>query len=147
MNNVELAKSYFDRKFHCSQAVFAAFAEQYGLTEEQALKIGASFGSGMCRGEVCGAVTGALMVIGLKYGHCTADDISAKAKTSELTCRMMDKFKEKNGSYICKDLLGYDLSISEDIEKARNSGVFTSFCPKMVESAAEILQEILSFEK
>lgn len=147
MNNVESAKKYFEEKFLCSQAVFAAFATQYGLTEEQALKIGGCFGSGMCKGEVCGAVTGALMAIGLKYGQSSVDDVDSRIKTNELTCLMMDKFKEENGSYLCKDLLGYDLSTKEEVQKARELGLFTSFCPKMVESAARIAEEILSMEE
>lgn len=146
MNRIESAKHYFEEKFHCSQAVFAAFAPEYGLTEEQALKIGSCFGSGMCKGEVCGAVTGALMVLGLKYGHCRIGDTEGKLKTSRLTCLMMDKFKEENGSYLCRDLLGYDVTQKEEVEKIKELGLFTDFCPKMVESAARILEEILAAE-
>lgn len=143
MSNVEVAKKLFEENYLCSQAVFAAYATEYGLTEEQALKIGACFGSGMCRGEVCGAVTGALMVIGLKYGQGNVEEAESRAKTNRLTCRMMDRFKEVNGSYTCRDLLGCDLSRKEDIEKVKEAGLFVSFCPKMVESAAKILEEIL----
>lgn len=143
MDNVELTNKYFADKYLCSQAVFAAFASQYGLTEEQALKIGASFGSGMCKGEVCGAVTGALMVIGLKYGQCNMEDTDSRIKTNQLTALLMDRFKEENGSYLCKELLGYDLSKKEELEKIKELGLFTEFCPKMVESAARILEEIL----
>ena len=67
MTHKELALDYFDRKFHCSQAVLAAFKDEVGLTEKQALKLGACFGSGMRKGEVCGACTGAFMVLGLLY--------------------------------------------------------------------------------
>lgn len=146
MNHIESAKKYFEEKYHCSQAVFAAFATQYGLTEEQALKIGGCFGSGMCKGEVCGAVTGALMTIGLKYGQCNIDDTDSRIKTNELTGFLLDKFKEENGSYLCRDLLGYDLSLKEDIEQVKELGLFITFCPKMVESAAKILEEILAAE-
>lgn len=147
MNNIDSAVNYFNNKFHCSQAVFAAFAPELGLPEEQALKIGAGFGSGMCKGEVCGAVTGALMALGLKYGHSDSADIERKVNTSRLTVLLLERFKQENGSYLCKDLLGLDLSVKEDIEKAKASGVFTSFCPKMVESAARILDEIFKEEK
>lgn len=144
MNKIESAKKYFAQGYHCSQAVFAAFATEYGLMEEQALKIGSSFGAGMCKGEVCGAVTGALMAIGLKYGHCLADDAESEAKTNELTCLMMERFKAENGSYMCRELLGYDLAVKEEAQRARELGLFTNFCPKMVESAARIVEEILS---
>lgn len=146
MDKVELAKKYFEDKFMCSQAVFAAYATEYGLTEEQALKVAAGFGSGMCKGEVCGAVTGALMVIGLKYGQSIVGDTDSKVKTNELTRMMLEKFKEENGSYLCKDLLGYDISIQEEARQAVESGLFTSFCPGMVESAAKIVGELLSAE-
>ena len=85
MTHVEKANDLFAKKFHCSQAVFAAFAEELGLTEEQALKIGACFGSGMRKGEVCGACTGALMAIGLKYGQCNVQDMDSRMKTNEVT--------------------------------------------------------------
>lgn len=143
MNNIELSKKYFENAFLCSQAVFAAFAVREGLTEEQALKIGACFGSGMSCGEVCGAVTGALMTIGLKYGQSCPGDMAARAKTNALTRRMMDRFKKENGSYLCRELLGYDISIPEEAQKAREAGLFATFCPKKIESAARILEELL----
>lgn len=147
MNKAETAKKYFENTFLCSQAVFAAFAVHDGLTEEQALKIGACFGSGMCCGEVCGAVTGALMVIGLKYGQSQAGDMAARAKTNALTRRMMARFQEENGSYLCRDLLGYDVSIPEQAQQAREKCLFTTFCPQMIDSAVRILEELLEDAK
>ena len=79
---IEKAKDLFARKFHCSQAVFAAFAQELGITEEQALKIGACFGSGMRKGEVCGACTGALMALGLKFGQSNENDMDSRMKTN-----------------------------------------------------------------
>ena len=73
MNSIEDAVNLFENGYMCSQAVFAAFSEDYGLSREQALKIGACFGSGMRKGEVCGACTGALMALGLKYGDNKAE--------------------------------------------------------------------------
>ena len=102
MIHIEKANDLFDRKFHCSQAVFAAFAEELGLTEEQALKIGACFGSGMRKGEVCGACTGALMALGLKFGQAHEQDINSRLKTNEVTDRFMVKFSDENGSYMCR---------------------------------------------
>ena len=74
MTHTEKAVDYFSQKLHCSQSVLAAFADECGITEEQALKLGSCFGSGMRKGEVCGAVTGALMVLGLLYGQNKAGD-------------------------------------------------------------------------
>jgi C_GCAxxG_C_C family probable redox protein len=144
MTHVEKANDLFTKKFHCSQAVFAAFAEKLGLTEEQALKIGACFGSGMRKGEVCGACTGALMALGLKYGQAAENDIESRLKTNEVTDRFMAEFKKENGSYICKELLGCDLSTKDGIDFALEKNLFTEFCPKMVESATKIAENILN---
>jgi len=136
MNSIEEAVQLFENGYVCSQAVFAAFSEDYGLSKEQALKIGACFGSGMRKGEVCGACTGALMALGLKYG----DD---KAKSNEVCDKFLDEFKNENGSIICRDLLECDISTPEGVQFARDNDLFKEFCPKMVESAAKIVNGIL----
>lgn len=138
MNHVDKALDLFKSKFHCSQAVFAAFSEELGLSEEQALKIGSCFGSGMRKGEVCGACTGALMVLGLKYGHSKVGDTESKLKTDEVCDRFLDEFKLQNGSYLCNDLLNCDIKTDEGIKYALDNNLFTEFCPKMVESATKI---------
>ena len=121
----------------CSQAVFAAFSQDYGLSKEQALKIGACFGSGMRKAEVCGACTGALMVLGLKYGE-------SKEKSNEVCNKFLDEFKKENGSYICRDLLDCDISTEEGVKYARDNNLFKELCPKMVESAAKITKDIVT---
>ena len=136
MNSIEDAVHLFENGYMCSQAVFAAFSEDYGLSKEQALRIGACFGSGMRKGEVCGACTGALMALGLKYGD-------NKAKIDEVCNRFMDEFKMQNGSFICRDLLGCDISTPEGVKQARDNNLFKEICPEMVRSAAEIVDEIL----
>ena len=144
MKHTELAKHYFDQKFHCSQAVLVAFAEELGLSEEQALKLGACFGGGMCKGEVCGACTGALMALGLKYGHADVADLESKKRTNDITVKFLDLFKKENGSYICKELLGCDLSTVEGKQFALENKLFVEFCPKMVESATIIAEKLLN---
>lgn len=144
MKHTELAKHYFEQKFHCSQSVLVAFAEELGLSEEQALKLGACFGGGMCKGEVCGACTGALMALGLKYGQTAVDDLESRKKTNDITVRFMDLFKKENGSYICKELLGCDLATAEGKQYALDNKLFVEFCPKMVESATRIAEKLLN---
>lgn len=144
MTHTDKAEKYFEQKFQCSQAVLASFADELGLTEKQALKIGASFGGGMFKGEVCGACTGALMVLGLKYGQWQADDTASKQKTSELTVKFLDMFRAENGSYICKELLGCDLSTEQGKKHAVEHNLFTEFCPKMVVSAVRILEQLMN---
>ena len=136
MNSIEDAVQIFENGYMCSQAVFAAFSEDYGLSREQALKIGACFGSGMRKGEVCGACTGALMALGLKYGD-------NKAESNEVCETFLDEFKRQNGSFICRDLLGCDISTPEGVKQARDNNLFKEICPEMVRSAAEIVDEIL----
>ncbi|MBQ7929189.1 MAG: C_GCAxxG_C_C family protein [Methanobrevibacter sp.] len=136
MNSIEEAVQLFDAGYVCSQAVFASFSEDLNLPKEQALKIGACFGSGMRRAEVCGACTGALMALGLKYG----DD---KARSNMICEKFLDEFENENGSIICRDLLGCDISTSEGVKHAVDNNLFKEFCPKMVESAAEIVYGIL----
>lgn len=143
MNHIKRAKEIFEQKYHCSQAVLAAFADDLGITEKQALKLGSCFGGGMCKGEVCGAVTGALMVIGLKYGQCTIEDLESRKTTNNKTIEMMERFKLENGSYICNELLGYDITSEKDLELIMEKQLFTSFCPKMVESATRIAEELI----
>ena len=144
MNHVELAKKYFEQKYHCSQAVLAAFAEELGLTEEQALKLGACFGGGMCKGEVCGACTGALMALGLKYGQSDIDDLESRKKTNDVTVEFLDLFKKENGSYMCRELLGCDLATDEGKEYAKEKQLFVTICPKMVESATRITEKLIN---
>ena len=143
MNHIELAKKYFEQKYHCSQAVLAAFAEELGLTEEQALKLGGCFGGGMCKGEVCGACTGALMALGLKYGQSNIDDMESRKKTNDVTVEFLDMFKKENGSYICRELLGCDLATDDGKQYAIANQLFVEFCPKMVESATIIAEQLL----
>lgn len=143
MNHVEEALKLFEEKYHCSQAVFAAFSEEYGVKKEDALKIGGCFGSGMRKGEVCGACTGALMVLGLKYGKFRKDDVESKIKSDEVCDKFLDEFKKENGSYICNTLLGCDISTQEGVQYALDNNLFTEFCPKMVESAVIITEKIL----
>lgn len=143
MTHKEKALDYFSRRFHCSQAVLAAFADECGLEEEQALKLGSCFGSGMRKGEVCGAVTGALMVLGMIYGQYDSNDAKSRELANKVNDEMMNRFKEKNKSYICNDLLGCDISTQKGRQYAIDNKLFTEFCPKMVESAIETVEEII----
>lgn len=143
MKHIEKAQKLFAQKFHCSQAVLAAFAQELGITEEQALRLGACFGGGMCKGEVCGACAGALMALGLKYGQTKVGDTDTRLKTNDITVKYLNKFRDVNGSYLCKDLLRCDLATAEGRDYARKNNLFTEFCPKMVVSAVEIAEEFL----
>lgn len=144
MTHIDKAKDLFEQKFHCSQAVLAAFASELGITEKQALKLGACFGAGMCKGEVCGACTGALMALGLKYGQTEIEDLESRWKTNDITSEFLELFREENGSYLCKELLGCDLGTPEGIDYAKTHNLFTEFCPAMVVSATKIAEQLMN---
>ena len=115
-----------------------------GLDRETALKVAGAFGAGMARtGETCGSVTGALMVIGLKYGKTRKDDDDCRERTYALAQEFMDAFQDRNGSLLCRELLGVDVSTPEGIAAVRERDLFRTACPKFVKDAGEILEEIL----
>lgn len=143
MTHKERALGLFERKYHCSQAVLAAFAEECGLTEVHALKLGACFGSGMRKGEVCGACTGALMVLGALYGQYDKEDTVSRETANTVNDKMMEGFADISGSYICNELLGCDISTVEGVEYARSHNLFTEFCPQMVANAVDVLEQII----
>lgn len=143
MDHVKKAKELYEKGFYCSQAVLTAFAEELGLTEKQALQVGSCFGGGMCKGEVCGACTGALMVLGMKYGRYTSDDWDSQMKANDIASRFLEEFAEKNGSYICNELLGCDIATPEGKAYAREHKLFAELCPEMVVSAVKITEELI----
>ena len=121
--------------FYCSQAVLGAFCDKYGVDEKLAFRISCGLNSGVRRADVCGAVSGAILVIGLKYGD---DKAVCNLKTEEY----IKTFKEKNGSMICRDLLGCDISTPDGKEKAMTENLFKTRCMDMVISAAQILVDL-----
>jgi C_GCAxxG_C_C family probable redox protein len=116
-DQTQIALTRFSQGFSCSQSVFSAFAAQFGIAEDLALKIASPFGGGVARqGEVCGAVTGALMVIALKHGTITPEN---KEEIYKISQEFIHRFEEKHGSIVCRKLVGFDISISEEFQKAR----------------------------
>ncbi len=132
------AEEMFKEGFVCSQAVFAAFSEMLGLDKEMALKIGNGFGGGIARKqEVCGAVSGAIMAIGLKHGKTYAGDNISHEKTYAMIDSFCSEFIERNKSINCHDILGCDLT------EAKEKGLFPTVCLKCVRDAAEIVESII----
>jgi len=147
MNKKDTAITCFNEAFNCSQAVLATFSEEFGLDKEISLKIASSFGAGMGRmANTCGAVTGAYMVLGLKYGKYLCDDNTSKEKNYKLVQDFTKRFNEKNGSIQCKELLKYDISTPDGMKQATEKGLFNTLCVKYVEDAVEILEEMLNNE-
>lgn len=144
MKKSETAVNYFRNKFNCSQSVFTVFGLDNGLSEDDCLKIGCAFGGGMGRQQhTCGAVTGALMAIGLKYGKAMNDPDDKKDHTYSLTNDFFSKFTELNGSINCKVLLeGLNMNDPEDHKKIIERDLFNVNCEKYVADAVKITEEI-----
>ncbi|NHI93601.1 MAG: C_GCAxxG_C_C family protein [Candidatus Lokiarchaeota archaeon] len=144
MKRVDNAINYFNNGYNCAQAVLASFGAEFDMNKELAFKVAAAFGGGIARcGRTCGAVTGALMVIGLKYGMTKIGDNESKNKTYSIANEFINEFEGNHSSIICKDLIGFDMSDKKEREQAFNREVFNRICPKLVKNAVEILEKIL----
>ena len=137
-NPAETANKVFqEQKAHCAQAVFAAYAEQLSLGKvdfETGMKIASAFSGGIAlTGNVCGALTGALMALGLKYNDAE--------KSNEVAVKLFDEFISLNGSIICRELINHDLITDDDVKQAYATGAFKD-CPKYVEDVTAILDKL-----
>lgn len=145
MNKSEKAVECFGNGCNCAQAVFTSFCEELGLDKKVGLKIACPFGGGMGHtGEVCGAVTGAMLTIGLKFGSESPESGDIKIQNYKITQDFIARFKERNGSVNCTELINYNLSDELQLDLARQSGVFKTKCPKYVSDAVEILEQMIS---
>jgi len=143
-SKVNDAEACFASGFNCCQAVLSTYGTDMGLEEQKALKIASGFGAGIAYiGDICGAVTGAFMVIGLKYGRSEVGDSTSRDKTYELINEFIRRFKEKNGSIKCNELLDTDVSTQEGLKKAQAENKFQTVCPKMVRDSAGIVGQLL----
>lgn len=144
MNHIERAAFLFQNGFNCAQSVFVAFAPDLGLDEATALKVSTAFGGGMGRlGEACGAVTGALMALGLKYGRTSKEDVAARDKTYALTQEFARRFKAHHGYLDCRDLVGCDPGTPEGQAFIKEHNLHSTLCTKLVRDAAEILEDMM----
>ena len=143
MDRSEKALVYFRNKFNCSQAVFTVFGMEHGLSENDCLKVSCAFGGGMGRQQhICGAVTGALMVLGMKYGKAINDPEEKKQETYARTREFFNRFTELNGSVNCKVLLdGLDMNDPEDHKVIMERKLFDIRCEKYVVDAVAIVEK------
>jgi C_GCAxxG_C_C family probable redox protein len=144
MNRSEKALHYFNNSFNCSQSVLTAFAPELGISEDDSLKIACAFGAGMGRMQrTCGAVTGALMAIGLQHGKALKDDESKKQHTYALTRAFCEAFLRKHGSLNCRELL-LDLDMNDPDEnlKIKELGLHDTHCSRFVKDAVELIENL-----
>lgn len=134
----------FREGYNCAQVVFSSGCEELDLERDTALKIACGFGGGMGRKqEVCGAVTGGILVLGLRHGRGEKDELPARDTTYRKTRELMDRFGRKHGSWICRRLLdGCDLSTEEGKKFFKEKEQLKKICIPCVESVLEILDDM-----
>jgi len=141
---MDVATTRFLSGYNCAQAVLDAFRDEAGLDEELALKIATGFGAGMGRKqEVCGAVTGGILVLGLRHGRGSTGDRSATEITYMRTRELMDRFAARHGSCLCRQLLqGYDLSTEDGLRRAKADDMLNKVCRPCVQTVVEMLERV-----
>lgn len=135
------ARALFEEGYNCAQSVLGAYAEELGLSRETAMLLASPFGGGMGRmREVCGAVSGMLMAAGLKYGYADPKNTVEKKRTYQMTQELAGRFREENGSIICRELLGADGRERSPEPSERTAQYYKKRpCACLVECAAGIL--------
>ena len=142
VTKVDYGTDIFLKGFNCAQSVFSAFSEDYGLDVVTARKIAGGLGGGARTAELCGAVSGAVLVIGLKHGQGASADAAMKLKCNAETEDFMCRFRAANEDIVCRHLLGCDISTVSGREVALEKGLFTTKCKDLVGSAIGILIEM-----
>ncbi len=137
---IENALRLFSEGFNCAQSVAGAFYPPEDDEGKTAIKLASSFGGGMRCGEVCGGITGALMVIGLREGQDAADDPAAKERLSQQTLAFMEEYAKRKGTLLCRELLGYDLRDAE--ARAKNAHRKGAICGNAIRTAILLLGEM-----
>jgi len=140
---MKTATKLHDSGFNCAQAVFCSLTDITGLDEKTALSITGGFGGGMRAAEVCGAVSGAVMALGMAFPYNDSTDMAAKDKINDLTREFHARFKKEYGSIICRNLLGYDMTTEEGVALIKETGVNKKVCPEVIEGAAKIARDII----
>ena len=140
----DVATTRFLSGYNCAQAVLDTFRNETGLDEDLALKIATGLGAGMGRKqEVCGAVTGGILVLGLRHGRGSRDDQAVAGATYARVRELMDRFAAKHGTCLCRELLsGYNLATEEGLRRAKADDMLNKVCRPCVQSIVEILEQM-----
>ena len=138
------AVEYFESGYNCAQSVFLAYAQEFGIDKEMALKLSSSFGGGMGRlREVCGAVSSMFAIAGLKNGYTSNNDDEVKAKHYELIQKLADEFKKEHSTIICRELLDLNEKISSPIPSKRTEEYYQERpCSKFISTACKLISKI-----
>ncbi len=140
----DIAIDCFKQGLNCAQAVFSTYAPLLKIEKEDALRIATGFGGGMGRLQgVCGAVTGAFMVIGCKYGMIDPADSATKEKAYALVQEFAHKFRKLHGTDSCRELLGCDLNTAEGKQQLKEKDLSNQVCLPCVREASKLIEEII----
>ena len=152
--NIDLTSSQYAQKamnlfkegYNCSQSVFLAFKDLYGIDRSTALKLSSSFGGGMGRlREVCGSVSGMFLTAGVLYGYVSPKDRSSKTEHYKRIQELARSFEELNGSIVCRELLGLDQKKESYVPEERTKDYYRKRpCEQIVGCAAYIMEEYIS---
>ncbi len=140
----EKAVQSFLEGYNCAQSIVSAFGDELGLDEKQGLKLATGLGAGInYQGKTCGAVLGAFIILGLRYGVENAGEQEGKLKLRMILDKFSEEFSDQYHSLECKGILGMDVSNKIELETLREKNVFKEYCPRVVESSAEIVKRML----
>ena len=128
--------------YNCAQSVIAVFAEKYGMSREDALRVSGGLGAGVRCGEICGAANGGVLVVGLAHGQTKHGDAEAKKECDTKAREYLMAFVEKNGKLRCKELLGYDPGVPEELSEIKRLDLRNKVCKEFVGGAVTILEEL-----
>lgn len=145
MTRKEKAMSLFEEGYNCAQSLVLAFADCYEVEPEMAARFSSAFGGGMGRlREVCGSVSGMFMVLGLLHGYHDPKDREAKTGLYQQVQELAHRFEEKNGSIVCRELLGLSVKRDGPLPEERTAAYYQKRpCKELIGCAAEILEEFL----
>ncbi len=144
MTKAEDSVALFQQGFNCTQSILSVFAPDFGLDRDMARRISQGFGAGMGRTDnICGSLSAAIIVIGLRYRGIRADDVAAKEKTYAVVGEFLREFKARHGSIACTDLLGYNLSDPQQFADAKTHEVARERCSTFIRTAVELVQTLL----
>ena len=143
MTHKEKALKLLNEKYHCTQALFGAFASDLGLDLKTAFKISTCFGGGMRCGNTCGCITAGLLVLGMTFGFYNSSDTEQEVYGNKKTEEFIRRFSEKmNGKVNCRDILGKDISVPDEMAEIRKNGLILKKCPAALGVSIEILEEM-----
>jgi C_GCAxxG_C_C family probable redox protein len=144
IDRVEQAVAMFNDGYSCAQSLLGVYGPLLGVERATALRLAAPLAGGISRTDgPCGATSGALLVLGLKFGHSHPDDKAGADRIRGLTQDFLRLYRERKGSTLCTDILGANLSVPADLERAEAEELYDISCPGAVRTAAELLEELL----